>query len=114
MQSVDGLHNRRLRLIVQRRSGLIQHQYLRVFEKSPGNTDTLSLAAGYADPPLTDTRVKSFRQSPDELIELRLPQGFPDLVIIDILVRISECHILTDGGIYHENCLRNIADILQP
>ena len=114
VQSVDGIHDRRLRLIVKCRSRLIQHQHLRVFKKRPGNADTLPLPAGDPDAPLADARIKPLRQSPDELIQLRFPQRLPDLIVVNLLVRTAERHVPADRGIDHKDALRDIADIFEP
>lgn len=46
METIDGIHNCCLRVIVQRGSRLIQYQYLRIVVKYPGDTDTLAYSPG--------------------------------------------------------------------
>ena len=114
METVDGVHNRRFRLIIQRRGGFIQHQYLRILKQCPGNTDTLPLPAGKTDSPLPDSRIQPLRKPSHKFIQLRFLQRLPYLGIINILIRHAESNILSDRCINHENSLRNIADIFQP
>ena len=73
VESVDGIHDGSLGVIVQGRCGLVQDQYLRIIVKSPGNADPLSLPAGQPYAPLPYARVQPLRQRAHKLVQLRFP-----------------------------------------
>ena len=72
MEPVDGLHNCRLGIIVQRRCCLVKYQNLRIIVQSPGNTDSLTLPAGKPDTALTDTGIDTFRKRLYKFVKLCL------------------------------------------
>ena len=73
MQVVDGIHDRRLRLVIQRGGGLIQHQHLRILEQRPRDADPLPLSAGNTDAPFSDAGVQALRKAAHKFVQLGLP-----------------------------------------
>ena len=103
MKPVDALHNGGLGLIVKCRGCFVQNQHLRILEKRAGDADSLLLSAGKADAVLSDSGIQPFRKRAHMLVQLRLLQCSPDLLIINILIRDTEGHIFPDGCIQHIN-----------
>ena len=114
VEPVDGIHDCRLGLVIECGSRLVENQYLRILEQCTGDTDTLPLTAGQTNAAFSDLCIKTFRKTPYVSIELCFLQRLPYLIVINVRIRIPECHILADCGIDHENGLRNITDVLQP
>ena len=72
-------------------------------EKRAGDADSLLLSAGKADAVLSDSGIQPFRKRAHMLVQLRLLQCSPNLLIINILIRDTKGHILPDGCIQHIN-----------
>src|SRR5215467_5127204 len=58
-QSIELLLDRRLDLRIERRGGLVEHQYRRVFEDHSRKRDSLALTAGQFDAALAYMRVET-------------------------------------------------------
>ena len=86
IQRINRFHQFRLGFFIQRRSGFVKDQQLRIIVKSPGNTDPLPLSAGKLDAPFADLRIQALRQTFHKLVQLGQAQRFPKLPLVPFII----------------------------
>ena len=114
VKAVDRIHDRLLRISVQRRCGLVKNQDLRIVIQSSRNPETLSLSAGYPDTPVSYRGIQPFRQLLHKFFQLRFLKDLPDARIIDLIRIDSESDIVPYGFVDQLDGLRNISYLGKP
>lgn len=109
-QMGDCLLNFRLVVHVQGGSGLVQQNHRRVFQKCPGNGQTLALAAGKGGAILTDDGLVALRQLLDKVVAVGSFGGSDDVRIRGILAAYT--NILHHGVVKQHHILKYHGEIL--
>ena len=87
-QSADSLDDRSFSPRIQIRRCFVDHQNLRVAVKGPGDTQSLTFAAGEAVAVLTDNSIQFARQRAYEMIDLPRAQRLPHSLVVDFFLRL--------------------------
>ena len=99
----QGLVDKGLGFGVEMGGGLVEDEYLRVFQDHPGQGDPLLLAARQSVAPLPHHRVVSVRQGDDEVVDVGRPGGRLDLLLTG--VRFGVAQVGGDGVVEEERLL---------
>ena len=114
LQRFNCFHHSGFRLIIQRRSRLIQHEDRRIIVKRSGDRHTLPLSSGEFNSPLSYHCIDSLRQTLYERLKLCLLQRFPYQHIVNLLFLDTESHIISDSIVCQINALRYITNSTAP
>ena len=74
VEALDGLHDRRFRIVVQGGRGFVKDQDLRIVIQRPRDADSLTLSAGKAHSAVAHTGVELLRHLLHEILHLRFLQ----------------------------------------
>ena len=112
VQLADGAKDLLFILEVERARCFIEHEQSRPTEKRARKTETLFLAAGEPDPPLTDQRIESLRQRGNEVERRCLLERIPHLGFGR--ARFRPVEVEANRFVEEECVLRNVADQRSP
>ena len=104
----EALADERVGARVDRGGRVVEDQNLRLFEKRPGDAETLLLSAGDVRAALLDIGVIPVGEGADEFVRLREPARLDHLVIGGILV--APAQVILDGAGEENVLLQHHAD----